>query len=358
MEFSVTPGEQDPGRWLSTARGGEGAKVGPREPSPLRRQPTPVSRGGPPCPGTAGAREEGTGPVPPLPAGGRGGPGAHWRRRGRSRCVTGRPGRCCPPARPPAPPRSRAGGWRRRWPKLGEQVRSGRPCLSAGWGERGCTREAEEPPRRHDPGAGRGRRRSRVSAPCPAALIDGAARLLCRGRASPVELRAGTGAGAEARMGAAPTHPRQGGGPGLPVPGWQRPEPPSAEPGSRPISFPRSGPRGRGRSHGAASRAGARPWLEPAPAGELRRGTLSLRASLSLSASPHAPGMEPGGLEWLLVPMQQLVSWGAAGAMVFGGVVPYIPQYRDIRRTQNAEGFSTYVCLVLLVANILRILFW
>ncbi|KFO12544.1 PQ-loop repeat-containing protein 1, partial [Balearica regulorum gibbericeps] len=50
--------------------------------------------------------------------------------------------------------------------------------------------------------------------------------------------------------------------------------------------------------------------------------------------------------------------WGAAGAMVFGGVVPYIPQYRDIRRTQNAEGFSTYVCLVLLVANILRILFW
>lgn len=54
---------------------------------------------------------------------------------------------------------------------------------------------------------------------------------------------------------------------------------------------------------------------------------------------------------------QSVVSWVAAGAMVFGGVVPYIPQYRDIRRTQNAEGFSTYVCLVLLVANILRILF-
>ncbi|NXL83819.1 PQLC1 protein, partial [Alectura lathami] len=68
--------------------------------------------------------------------------------------------------------------------------------------------------------------------------------------------------------------------------------------------------------------------------------------------------MEAAGLEWLLGPMQQLVSWGAAGAMVFGGVVPYVPQYRDIRRTQNAEGFSTYVCLVLLVANILRILFW
>ncbi|XP_077916273.1 solute carrier family 66 member 2 isoform X4 [Halichoerus grypus] len=68
--------------------------------------------------------------------------------------------------------------------------------------------------------------------------------------------------------------------------------------------------------------------------------------------------MEAEGLDWLLVPLHQLVSWGAAGAIVFGGVVPYIPQYRDIRRTQNAEGFSTYVCLVLLVANILRILFW
>ncbi|KAM8783346.1 solute carrier family 66 member 2 isoform 2-T3 [Rhynchonycteris naso] len=68
--------------------------------------------------------------------------------------------------------------------------------------------------------------------------------------------------------------------------------------------------------------------------------------------------MDAQGLDWLLVPLHQLVSWGAAGAIVFGGVVPYIPQYRDIRRTQNAEGFSTYVCLVLLVANILRILFW
>ncbi|XP_076157768.1 solute carrier family 66 member 2 isoform X1 [Alosa pseudoharengus] len=52
-----------------------------------------------------------------------------------------------------------------------------------------------------------------------------------------------------------------------------------------------------------------------------------------------------------------LVTWTAATAIIFGGVVPYIPQYREIKRTQNAEGFSTYVCLVLLVANILRILF-
>ncbi|XP_062986556.1 solute carrier family 66 member 2 isoform X2 [Elgaria multicarinata webbii] len=68
--------------------------------------------------------------------------------------------------------------------------------------------------------------------------------------------------------------------------------------------------------------------------------------------------MEADGWEWLVAPVHQLISWGASAAMVFGGVVPYIPQYRDIKRTQNAEGFSTYVCLVLLVANILRILFW
>jgi len=53
-----------------------------------------------------------------------------------------------------------------------------------------------------------------------------------------------------------------------------------------------------------------------------------------------------------------IVSLVAQGAMVLGGVVPYIPQYLDIRKSQNAEGFSTYVCLALLVANTLRILFW
>lgn len=44
--------------------------------------------------------------------------------------------------------------------------------------------------------------------------------------------------------------------------------------------------------------------------------------------------------------------------MIFGGIVPYIPQYRVINRSRNASGFSTLVCLALLVANILRILFW
>lgn len=44
--------------------------------------------------------------------------------------------------------------------------------------------------------------------------------------------------------------------------------------------------------------------------------------------------------------------------VVVGGTIPYYFQYREIQRTQNAKGFSLYVCLTLLLANILRILFW
>ncbi|XP_034444572.1 solute carrier family 66 member 2 [Hippoglossus hippoglossus] len=53
-----------------------------------------------------------------------------------------------------------------------------------------------------------------------------------------------------------------------------------------------------------------------------------------------------------------LLSWLASCVMVFGGALPYVPQYQDIQRSSNTEGFSTRVCLVLLVANILRIFFW
>ena len=45
-------------------------------------------------------------------------------------------------------------------------------------------------------------------------------------------------------------------------------------------------------------------------------------------------------------------------AMIFGGIVPYIPQYLSIKRSGNTKGFSLYVCLALIVANTLRILFW
>lgn len=68
-------------------------------------------------------------------------------------------------------------------------------------------------------------------------------------------------------------------------------------------------------------------------------------------------------MDWIIsdelgLTVGHLVGWGAAGAMIIGGVAPYIPQYRQIRRTQDADGFSLYVCLALLIANTLRILFW
>lgn len=53
-----------------------------------------------------------------------------------------------------------------------------------------------------------------------------------------------------------------------------------------------------------------------------------------------------------------VLSYGSQVAMVVGGVIPYIPQFKSIRQNQSAKGFSLYVCLALLVANTLRILFW
>ena len=53
-----------------------------------------------------------------------------------------------------------------------------------------------------------------------------------------------------------------------------------------------------------------------------------------------------------------LVGFMSEGAMVVGGVVPYVPQYRAIRRSGDAGGFSTLVCFTLLLANILRVFFW
>ncbi|XP_011554628.1 solute carrier family 66 member 2 isoform X3 [Plutella xylostella] len=68
-------------------------------------------------------------------------------------------------------------------------------------------------------------------------------------------------------------------------------------------------------------------------------------------------------MDWIIsdelgLTVGHLVGWGAAGAMIIGGVAPYVPQYKQIKKTQDAEGFSLYVCLALLVANTLRILFW
>jgi len=53
-----------------------------------------------------------------------------------------------------------------------------------------------------------------------------------------------------------------------------------------------------------------------------------------------------------------LVLFLASFFIIVGGSIPYIPQYLEIRERENAQGFSLIVCLVLCVANILRIDFW
>lgn len=68
-------------------------------------------------------------------------------------------------------------------------------------------------------------------------------------------------------------------------------------------------------------------------------------------------------MDWVIsdelsVTIGNVMGWVSAGAMIVGGMVPYIPQYRQIKTTQDSEGFTLYVCLALLVANTLRIFFW
>ncbi|XP_078720101.1 solute carrier family 66 member 2-like [Lampetra fluviatilis] len=50
--------------------------------------------------------------------------------------------------------------------------------------------------------------------------------------------------------------------------------------------------------------------------------------------------------------------YAASSAMVLGGAVPYLPQYLAIRRSGKTENFSLHVCLVVLAANVLRVVFW
>ncbi|KAK5582001.1 hypothetical protein RB653_003582 [Dictyostelium firmibasis] len=47
-----------------------------------------------------------------------------------------------------------------------------------------------------------------------------------------------------------------------------------------------------------------------------------------------------------------------SGLFIFAPVIGYVSQYRDIQRTSNSDGFSTRVCLILLLSNILRCYFW
>ncbi len=53
-----------------------------------------------------------------------------------------------------------------------------------------------------------------------------------------------------------------------------------------------------------------------------------------------------------------VVVWVVQFFMVFGGILPYVPQYLTVYRTRDAHGFSTLVCFVIIMSQILRILFW
>lgn len=72
------------------------------------------------------------------------------------------------------------------------------------------------------------------------------------------------------------------------------------------------------------------------------------------TALEQAPMATP---EWM-AQFFALATLIAEGAMVFGGVVPFAPQMVVIRRARSCKGFNTLVCFNLLMANILRILFW
>lgn len=68
-------------------------------------------------------------------------------------------------------------------------------------------------------------------------------------------------------------------------------------------------------------------------------------------------------MDWIIndelgLTVGHVVGYVSASFMVVGGVLPYVPQYKQIKKTQDPEGFSLHVCLALLIANSLRILFW
>ena len=43
---------------------------------------------------------------------------------------------------------------------------------------------------------------------------------------------------------------------------------------------------------------------------------------------------------------------------IVGAIVGYVPQYRTIQTTRNAEGFSTLVSVILISANTMKLFFW
>lgn len=85
---------------------------------------------------------------------------------------------------------------------------------------------------------------------------------------------------------------------------------------------------------------------------------MEMRDNLEPAAEPEAGAEVSHDITTWSGLAVQLLTLGSELAMVFGGVMPYIPQYLQIQSKQTTQGFSMYVCLALLIANTLRIIFW
>lgn len=53
----------------------------------------------------------------------------------------------------------------------------------------------------------------------------------------------------------------------------------------------------------------------------------------------------------------KIIANNCAG-MIIGPCIGYVIQCYKMNNEKNSEGFSPYVCLILLIANILRVLWW
>ena len=56
--------------------------------------------------------------------------------------------------------------------------------------------------------------------------------------------------------------------------------------------------------------------------------------------------------------IKEIFNLALDGLMVFAPIVGYVPQYLDIQKSKNPRGFSTLVCFILLVSNVIRIFYW
>ena len=55
---------------------------------------------------------------------------------------------------------------------------------------------------------------------------------------------------------------------------------------------------------------------------------------------------------------RRMLSTILSGVFIVGPILGYIPQYDQMRNTGVTEGFSTLVCFILIISNMLRISFW